>query len=144
MADASMTKPAPRVLGPISRTDVVIYQGASGDFEPMHHDEPFAKAAGMPAPIVVGMYPAGAMCAWASDWLGPERVRKSWVRWRAPVWPGDTLTIDGEITGTTDVQLPDGTTQPRLQVAVQCTNQDGAVVLQGTMDFAVAGSESVQ
>ena len=122
------TKPAPRVLGPISRTDVVIYQGASGDFEPMHHDEPFAKAAGMPAPIVVGMYPAGAVAAWASDWLGPRHVRRVKVRWKAPVWPGDTLVIDGDLEGEND----DGT----LKVVVAATNQDGRVVVLGELAFA--------
>jgi len=116
------------VLGPISRTDVVIYQGASGDFEPMHHDEPFAKAAGMPAPIVVGMYPAGAVAAWASDWLGPRHVRRVKVRWKAPVWPGDTLVIDGDLEGEND----DGT----LKVVVAATNQDGRVVVLGELALA--------
>lgn len=122
-------KPPARVLGPISRTDVVVYQGASGDFEPMHHDEPFAKAAGMPAPIVVGMYPAGAMCAWASDWLGPANVRKVKVRWKAPVWPGDTLTIDGQALGVDESGL--------LHVELSCTGAAGRVVLQGEMLFAL-------
>ena len=48
-------------LGPISRTDIVRYQGASGDFQPIHHDEPFAKEAGYEAPLVVGMYPAAVL-----------------------------------------------------------------------------------
>ena len=119
-------KPAPRTLGPITRTDVVIYQGASGDFEPMHHDEPFARAAGLPAPIVVGMYPAGAMCAWATDWLGPERVRQVQVRWKAPAWPGDVLEIDG------DAQCND---DGGVEVTLRATNQQGVVVLTGTAIF---------
>jgi acyl dehydratase len=55
--------PPPKTLGPITRTDVVRYQGASGDLNPVHHDELFASGAGFPAPLVVGMYPAGAMFA---------------------------------------------------------------------------------
>ena len=123
-------KPAARVVGPISRTDVVIYQGASGDFEPMHHDEPFAKDAGMPAPIVVGMYPASAMTAWATDWLGPRNVREIEVRFRAPVWPGETLTIDGD--GELDAEQPS-----RANVRLRCVNQDGALVLDGNARFVV-------
>ena len=48
--------PAARVVGPISRTDIVRYQGASGDFNPVHHDELFARAAGYPAPLGIGMF----------------------------------------------------------------------------------------
>lgn len=124
-------KPPPRVLGPITRTDVVVYQGASGDFEPMHHDEPFAKAAGMPAPIVVGMYPAGALIAWATDWLGPRNVREVHTRWRAPMWPGDTLTIDGE------AQLND---EGSVRVELTGVNQDGRTVLLGHARFVIAAT----
>ena len=51
----TLTLPPPRVYGPVTRTDVVRYQGASGDLNPVHHDEPFARAAGFPAPLGVGM-----------------------------------------------------------------------------------------
>lgn len=126
-------KPPPRVLGPITRTDVVIYQGASGDFEPMHHDEPFAQAAGMKAPIVVGMLPAGALCAWATDWLGPRNVREIEVRWREPVWPGDTVQIDGT---PAEVSAEDG--DRMIEVNLSGTNQHGRVVVQGRARFVVA------
>ena len=48
--------PTPRELGSLTRTDFVRYQGASGDMNPIHHDEPFARAAGYPAPLAVGMF----------------------------------------------------------------------------------------
>ena len=38
----------PRVLGPLTRTDFVRYQGASGDMNPIHHDETVARAASEP------------------------------------------------------------------------------------------------
>ena len=74
--------PAPLVLGPLTRTDFVRYQGASGDMNPIHHDETFARAAGYQAPLGVGMLPAGALAAWAAGWLGPENVRRVKVRWK--------------------------------------------------------------
>ena len=43
-----------RTYGPVNRTDIVRYQGASGDFNPIHHDEPFATASGYPAPLGIG------------------------------------------------------------------------------------------
>ena len=91
-------EPEPIVVGPLTRTDVVRYQGASGDMNPMHHDEPFATDAGYPAPLVVGMFPAGVLNTWATNWLGPENIRRTRVRWRAQVWPGDTLTFGGTVT----------------------------------------------
>ena len=85
--------PPQRQFGPITRTDIVRYQGASGDMNPVHHDEPFAIAAGFPSPLCVGMFQAGALLAWAADWLGPEKVRRTRIRWKEPVFPGDVLTF---------------------------------------------------
>ncbi|MDB3856254.1 MaoC family dehydratase, partial [Halieaceae bacterium] len=78
-------------------TDIVKYQGASGDFQPIHHDSEFARAAGMDQPLVIGMLPASLAANWAADWAGPENVRMVRVRWQQPVWPGDQLTMNGKI-----------------------------------------------
>ena len=53
--------PSRATFGPINRTDFVRYQGASGDFNPIHHDEEFAKAAGYPSVFSVGMLQAGIL-----------------------------------------------------------------------------------
>ena len=50
--------PEAQEYGPISRTDMVRYQGASGDFNPIHHDEEFAKSAGLPVGVL-GRHAAG-------------------------------------------------------------------------------------
>lgn len=125
-------KPAPWVIGPISRTDLVRYQGASGDMNPVHHDEPFAVAAGFDAPLGVGMFHAGVMNAWAAQWLGPENVRRTRIRWKAPVFPGDTLTFDGEL----ERQIEEGG-QDLVEVSLQGRNQEGVVVVLGWATFAV-------
>lgn len=130
--------PPPRVFGPITRTDVVRYQGASGDLNPVHHDEPFAVAAGYPAPLVVGMLPAGAMFAWASDWLGPANVRRVRCRWQAPVFPGDVLTTSGEIVK----DYTDDSGERRLDLELTCTNQDGAVAVRGWATFVAPDAET--
>lgn len=90
--------PAPKIVGPLTRTDFVRYQGASGDMNPIHHDEPFARASGYPAPLAVGMFLAGVMTSWATDWLGPENVRGTKIRWVKPCFPGMVITISGEVT----------------------------------------------
>ena len=127
-----MKVPEPRVIGPVTRTDIVRYQGASGDMNPVHHDEPFATAAGYPAPLAVGMFQSGALFAWASDWLGPDNVRSVRCRWKAPVFPGDVLTLSGEVVRE---YQQDG--EARVDLALACTKQDGATAVQAWATFVV-------
>jgi acyl dehydratase len=122
--------PPPLVVGPLSRTDLVRYQGASGDFNPIHHDEPFARSAGMPAPLSLGMLQAGLLATWATDWLGADAVRRFKVRFAATVFPGDTLTCTGEVVRDYD---EDG--EPRLDLELVCTKQDGTVAVRGWATF---------
>jgi acyl dehydratase len=123
--------PHPLRIGPISRTDIVRYQGASGDFQPIHHDEPFARSAGYDAPLVVGMYPAGAMQTWATNWLGPENIRNTKMRWKEQVWPGDTLTISGKVSRKYEDE------EKKVDLEMVCVNQDGRTVIQGWATFVV-------
>tara|TARA_B100000427_G_scaffold79012_1_gene64407 strand:- start:2 stop:412 length:411 start_codon:yes stop_codon:yes gene_type:complete len=118
-------------LGPISRTDSVRYQGASGDFQPIHHDEPFAKSAGYEAPLVIGMYPAGVASLWAAQQFGVDCVRETRIRWSGRVWPGDVLT------GTASIDGVDGST--RWLKMVLSNNQD-ELVLTLRMRFVRDGS----
>ena len=89
--------PEAREYGPISRTDMVRYQGASGDFNPIHHDEEFAKSAGFPTVFSVGMLQAGILGAYCTDWLGAENVRRFAVQFREQVWPGDHLVFTAKV-----------------------------------------------
>ena len=126
------SEPAPMVVGPVTRTDIVRYQGASGDMNPVHHDEVFAKAAGFEAPLGVGMFHAGVINTWATDWLGPEHVRRTKMRWKAPVWPGDTLTFSGRVEDRREVAG-----DRLVDLVLTCVNQSGATVAQGWMTFVV-------
>ena len=128
--------PPERVLGPLTRTDFVRYQGASYDMNPVHHDEGFAKASGYPAPLAVGMFPAGVCAAWASDHFGPQHVRRPRIRWRKPLFPGAVLTIRGQIEREYD---QDG--EARFDVAIEAMDADEQVALQVWMTF-VQPSES--
>ena len=125
----------PRTLAPISRTDVVVYQGASGDFQPIHHDEAFAREAGYEAPLVVGMLPAGMLTAWAAGLLGPENVRQTRVRWSAQVWPGDVLTCQGEVT-----ERRDEGDQTTVDLTLRCVKADESVAVSAWMTFVLPDS----
>jgi acyl dehydratase len=124
--------PEPLTIGPLTRTDFVRYQGASGDMNPVHHDEPFARAAGYPAPLGVGMFQAGVLTAWAASWLGPENVRATRVRWKEPVFPDDVLTFRAAVTRTFEENG-----ERRVEVKLTCTRQTGGIAVEGSAIFVV-------
>jgi len=122
----------PRTFGPITLTDIVRYQGASGDMNPYHHDHERARAAGFPGAFAVGMLPAGLVATFATDWLGPDEIRRFAVRFKEQVWPGDELTCRGAIT---EISERDG--ERIATVALQCVRQTGGVAIDGTAEFVV-------
>jgi acyl dehydratase len=124
--------PTPLVVGPLTRTDFVRYQGASGDMNPIHHDETFARAAGYAAPLGVGMFGAGVLAAWAASWLGAENVRRTRVRWKEQVWPGDVLTCTGKVAR----RYVEGE-ERRVDLDLLCTRQGGGVAIVGWATFVV-------
>jgi acyl dehydratase len=82
-------------IGPITRTDIVRFAGAGGDFNPLHHDEAYARAAGFETVFAMGQMQAGMLSRLATDWLGLANIRSYKVRFRAKVWPGDVLVLRG-------------------------------------------------
>jgi acyl dehydratase len=89
-----------RTTEPITRTQIVRFAGAAGDFNPMHHDEPFALAAGQPSVFAMGQLSAAILADAVAGWLGAEKVIGFGVRFRDKVWPGDRLVIRGDETET--------------------------------------------
>lgn len=121
------------VVGPLTRTDFVRYQGASGDMNPIHHDETFARKAGYDAPLAVGMLQAGMLGTYAADWLGPENVRRFRIRFREQVWPGDLITCSGTVLR--EYTDDDGT--PMVEVELTAARQTGAIAVQAWATFVV-------
>lgn len=120
----------PVSYGPITRTDIVRYAGASGDFNPIHHDEGFARSAGFPTVFSIGMYQAALLATFATDWLGPRNVRRYMVRFREQVWPDDVLTCTGVVTKVTPTA--EGSL---VEVDLTCTRQTGGVAIAGAATF---------
>ena len=109
----------------LSRTQIVMYAGASGDFNPIHHDETFAtKVAGYPSVFAHGMLTMGMAGRLLTDWLGDGVLREYGVRFVKQVWPGDSLTAKGTVTAIGD----DGT----IEIDVVTTNQKGEPVVAGS------------
>jgi acyl dehydratase len=108
----------------VTRTAVVRYAGASSDFNPLHHDDAAAQAAGMPAAIAHGMFSAGCLATAVTDVAGVESLTRLAVRFRAQARLGATLTSDVVVAGS----QPDG---DRVVVELDCrlVDQDGVVVV---------------
>jgi acyl dehydratase len=83
----------------LDRTDLVAYAGASGDFNPMHHDEVKAKAAGQPSVFGHGMFSMGFLGSAISDYVGVGNVRRYQVRFAKQTWPDEKLSTKIVVTG---------------------------------------------
>ena len=132
-ADLAVGQDAPAlVIENLSRTHFVRYAGASGDFNPMHHDDTIAAQVGNPSVFGHGMLTAGLMARVVKDWLGPESIRKINVRFAKQVWPGETLTFTATVTGVE----PAGAGGV-VELELSAKNQDGEEKLTGTATAAV-------
>ena len=124
----------PLVVENISRTHFVRYAGASGDFNPMHHDDTVATSIGNPSVFGHGMLTAGLTARVLKDWFGPAALRRFQVRFSKQVWPGETLTCTAKVTGLRDAE--EGGVG-LVDVECEVVNQDGEAKLTGTATAAV-------
>jgi acyl dehydratase len=124
----------PLVVENISRTHFVRYAGASGDFNPMHHDDTVATSIGNPSVFGHGMLTAGLMARVLKDWFGPAALRRFQVRFSKQVWPGETLSCTATVTGLRDAEESG---VGLVDVECQVVNQDGEAKLTGTATAAV-------
>src|ERR1039458_10020523 len=97
--DIEVGSEAPAKQVTLTRTDLVKYAGASGDFNPMHHDETLAMAAGMPSVFGHGMFSLGVLGTALTDWVGAGRVVRLKARFSKQTWPGETLITRIVATG---------------------------------------------
>ena len=113
----------------LTRTQIVQYAGASGDYNPLHTDDVFAReVAGYPGVFAHGMLTMGMTGRILTDWVGDGRLLRYGVRFVKQVWPGDTLTATAEVTAIRE----EGDGTPVADLAVSTANQDGVEVLTGT------------
>jgi acyl dehydratase len=82
---------APVLAHKLTRTDLVAYAGASGDFNPMHHDEVKATAAGQPSVFGHGMFSMGLLGTAVTDYVGVGNITRFTVRFARQTWPDEEL-----------------------------------------------------
>ena len=111
----------------LSRTQIVQYAGASGDYNPLHSDEIFTtKVAKYPTVFAHGMLTMGMTGRMVTDFVGDGRLTAYGVRFTRQVWPGDALTATAKVDA---VREEDG--QNLVDLSVSTVNQDGDVVVMG-------------
>jgi acyl dehydratase len=122
----------PLVKGPIQQIQLTRYAGASGDFNPIHQDDEFARAAGMGGVFAHGMLSMGFVAQALTDWAGAGTVRKLGVRFTGLVRLKDTVTCRGRVLATTS------TGEGALaDVEVWAENQRGEKVVTGRATVAL-------
>lgn len=86
------------VKDPVTTVQLVMYAGASGDFNRIHYDLPYAEEAGLGGVIAHGMLTMGFAAQAVTDWAGPGAVvRDLSARFLIPVRPGDRVTVEGRV-----------------------------------------------
>lgn len=116
------------VVDNLTRTQLVMYSGASGDYNPLHSDEIFAtKVGGYPTVFAHGMLSMGMTGRMLTDWVGDGRLTKFGVRFVSQVFPGDSLTAKA----TVDAVREEGG-EHLVDLALSTVNQDGREVVSGS------------
>lgn len=112
----------------LSRSQILLYAGASGDFSPQHTDEVWnTRVAGYPSVFAHGMLTMGMTGRVLTDWFGHGALRSFDMRFLRQVWPGDDLVARAEVTS-----VDPGEDSPELGLKVVTVNGRGEAVAAGS------------
>jgi len=130
--DVSEGDNAPELRHELTRSDLVMYAGASGDFNPMHTDEVKAKEAGLPSVFGHGMFSAGFLAKALTDYVGVGNLRNYKVRFVKQTWPGEVFVTSVVVRAK---RKENGEHLVDLECAL--SNQDGEVKVSGEATAAL-------
>lgn len=116
----------PELSHELTRSDLVRYAGASGDFNPMHTDEIAATGAGLPSVFGHGMFTMGMLGKALTDYVGVGSLRAYKVRFTKQTWPGETLTARVRVAKKYE---EDG--EHRVDLECEVVNSDGEPKVSG-------------
>ena len=123
----------PLTKGPIAKLQHVMYAGASGDFNPLHTDDDFAKAVGMKDGVIAhGMLIMGFVGQAITSWVPKKYLRKFGVRFAGMTKPGNTITISGSVT---DKRVENG--ENIITCSVVAKDEAGDVKVTGSFSAAL-------
>ncbi len=119
----------------LTRTQLVMYAGTSGDYNPLHTDDLYCReAAGYPGVFAHGMLTMGMTGRLVTDRFGAENVKKYGVRFTNQVWPGDDLVGKAVVDA---IRKEGGETL--VDMTITTTNQKGDVVVSGYATARLVG-----
>jgi acyl dehydratase len=122
----------PIVLPPISRHQLALYCGGSGDHNPIHVDIDFAKKFGFKDVFAHGMLSMAFLGRLVTSWVPQKNVRKLGTRFTSITWVGDVITVSGKVTGKREAGG-----EKLVDLELKCTNQNGQDTLQGDATVAL-------
>jgi acyl dehydratase len=111
-------------LPPITRLQLALYCGGSGDHNPIHVDTDFAKSAGMKDVFAHGMLSMCFMGRLITSVVIQSQLKRFGVRFVAITWVGDEITVGGRVASIEKQER-------RLTLELSCVNQRGETTLQG-------------
>jgi acyl dehydratase len=118
----------------LKRTQLVMYSGTSGDYNPLHTDDVYCReAGGYPGVFAHGMLTMGMTGRVVTNQFGAENIKKYGVRFTNQVWPGDDLTGKAVVEAIREVGG-----ETLVDLTITTTNQKGDVVLSGYATSRVA------
>jgi acyl dehydratase len=116
----------PLALPPVSRTTLALFAGASGDYNPIHIDIDFARAAGMPDVFAHGMLSMAWLGRLLTSWAPQRNLREFSVRFNAMTHVGERIVCTGRVA---DKLERDG--ERLVRIALETANEAGEVKLSG-------------
>jgi acyl dehydratase len=122
----------PIVLPPISRHQLALYCGGSGDHNPIHVDIDFARKFGFKDVFAHGMLSMAFLGRLVTSWVPQTQVRRLGTRFTSITWVGDNITVTGKVTGKREANG-----EKLVDLEVKCTNQNGQDTLQGDATVAL-------
>ena len=123
--DVEVGTELPAQTFPVTRATLVQYAGASGDFNPIHWNEKFAKEVGLPDVIAHGMFTMAEAIRVVTDWVGdPGAVVEYGVRFTRPVVvPDDDEGALIEVSATVAAKLDDAARTVRVDLTARSAGQ---------------------
>ncbi|HZG04620.1 MAG TPA: MaoC family dehydratase [Streptomyces sp.] len=124
-ADVEVGTELPARSFPVTRATLVRYAGASGDFNPIHWNERFAREVGLPDVIAHGMFTMAEAARVVTDWAGdPGALVEYGVRFTKPVVvPDDDKGATIEVSGKVAAKLDDDARTVRVDLTVTSAGQ---------------------
>jgi acyl dehydratase len=116
----------PLALPPLTRATLALYAGASGDFNPIHIDSDFARAAGMPDVFAHGMLSMAWLGRLLTEWTPQRHLREFNVRFSAMTRIGEVIVCTGHVAEKLE---RDG--ERLVRVALATANEAGEIKVSG-------------